>query len=225
MDVTQPIAPLTEPDADLADARWLRVSEQVLRGLNHALSNRIAGVSAVASVLEPDDEPLVAQLREEIGRMEQLLVLLRLLPRLASAGPEAIRLEDIVPDAVALALHHPEIRDAAIAVPPLQDVPPMRCRPTALLHALVLLLVEGALAPGHRALTCPATDAAVTILVGDVLPDADGPPGRAQHPAAVSAQVILAADGALVWDDGGGSAFAIRLPTLAALRARSRAGA
>jgi hypothetical protein len=209
----------------MADAWWLRVCEQILRGLNHALSNRIAGVAALAGVLEPGDGALVTQLQHEIGRLEHVLVLLRLVPQAPHGHAEAVRLQDLVPEAIELAQHHPDVRDAAIEVAPLETIPPLRCHPVALQHALVMLLVETTGALGRTSLRCVATDAAITIVVGDATIPIDVTPGRAMHPMALALHSRLAADGALVWDDGRGQTFSIRLPTLAALRARDRAGA
>jgi hypothetical protein len=80
---------------------WLVVSDALLRGLNHALSNRAATVGAVSGVLDPAEPPsaaIVDVLRDEAARLDELLQLARLLPG-QRAGTEPVHLPDVVPAA------------------------------------------------------------------------------------------------------------------------------
>ena len=64
----------------VARARWLEVQDELLRGVTHALSNRIATVSAAAYMLEYGDvtqAEAAESLRTETERMDALLQLLR----------------------------------------------------------------------------------------------------------------------------------------------------
>jgi hypothetical protein len=64
--------------------QWLRVSEKVIKGLNHQLTNRVASLEAVVTLLDdPDEAPdpqLLSSLAQEVKRLHHLLVLYRLVP-------------------------------------------------------------------------------------------------------------------------------------------------
>jgi hypothetical protein len=213
-----------------ADARWLATLERLQRGLNHAMSNRIASLASVISILEPGDVELVRQLGDEMTRLERLLALLRLLPRPSEPRAEPVQVADFAHDVGTLLAHHPGLRDERLVTTGLEAAPPVRCRLHALQHALLLLLEEAGLAGAPLALAAHGTDAALTLTVGAAAGTQaadEALPGIARDDAGRAAQALLAADEALVWTAGEGPAWGawIRLPTLLALRARERARA
>ena len=125
-------------------ARWLSVHDDLLRGLAHAFSNRVATVVAVAGLLDPSrapDERVLSGLRTDADRLEGLLEQLRQLPRRDDADLEPMIPGDGVRAALALVAHHPEYRDVRFTVVVADDVPPVRTDPGALQHALCVALV------------------------------------------------------------------------------------
>lgn len=209
-----------DPTSDAA-ARWLATAERVQRGLNHALSNRVAAIAAVAAVLDGADPDLVARLRDEAALQEELLRAMRLLPRAPEQAPEPVMAHDIIHDAVMLARQVAEFRDTGLDIgDEVSQAPPLRCRPQALLHALTLLLVAVGDAGGALTIGLGFDDAAVTFSIG-VAPGVPSEAPGSPDVVSATAAALMAADGALVWPVPGG--YRLRLPTLAALRARERA--
>lgn len=205
--------------SDAALARWLATAERIQRGLNHDLSNRTAALGAVVAVLDGADGDLVSRLGDEVARLEALLRLMRLLPRVPHAPAEPVMAEDVVTDVLALLPFVAEFRDAPVRAVPLGAVPPLRCRLQALQHALLLLLVAVGDAGQPLSLDVAHDDAAVTFGIGTGAGTPLEGPGSADAVAAAAA-VLLADDGALVWPAADG--YRLRLPTLTALRARAR---
>lgn len=128
-----------------ASARWLTVHDEILRGITHALSNRIATVGAASYMYEQGDVP-VAQvmdsLRIETERLEQLLQLMRLLPQRSDAEAEPVSANDAVTAAVNLHAHHTDLRDFVCDVRIDPDVYPLWIEPQALGHALLMVLTS-----------------------------------------------------------------------------------
>jgi len=125
----------------ISRARWLEVQDELLRGITHALSNRIATISAAAYMLEHEDvtcHQAAESLRLETGRMDALLQLLRLLPSRDDTSFEPIAPRDLVDEAVAMHAHHCDFRDVAVAVQADADVLPVWVEPHAMMQALLL---------------------------------------------------------------------------------------
>lgn len=203
---------------------WLPAVERFQRGLNHALSNRAAAIAAVASVIEGDDVEMVARLRDEGSQLDRLLQLMRVLPRHRMSSPEPIRLGDLVSDVVAIWAEHPEYRDQPITIAGFDEAPPLRCHLQAMQHALLLGLTLTADAGAPVRVQAAWDDAGVTIGFGDAEPVATTVPGRALTVGARAVSALLAPDDALVWGTERRELW-LRLPTLAALRARAKATA
>lgn len=127
--------------------QWLRVSEKVLKGLNHQLTNRVAGLEAVVTMLGEDavaDPELVNAMSEEVARLGRLLLLFRAMPAEPFAGSEPVRLQDIIPQVIELHEHHADLRGIEVAVEGDATVPPLLVRPSALLRSLLVVLASGA---------------------------------------------------------------------------------
>lgn len=126
-------------------ARWLEVQDGLLRGLTHAMSNRIATISAAAYMLEHEDvtcQQAAESLRLETERMDGLLQLLRLLPSRDDTVFEPVAPRDVVNQAIALHAHHCDLRDVVIDVQVDPDVLPVWVDPHALMKALLLALTS-----------------------------------------------------------------------------------
>lgn len=128
---------------ETAAARWLTLHDELLRGISHALSNRIATVGAASYMFEHGDvavDQAVASLRAESDRMEQLLQQLRLLPRRPDATAEPITADDACHNAVKLHAHHGELRDFVCDVTVDPDVYPIWAEPQGFCHAMLVAL-------------------------------------------------------------------------------------
>lgn len=127
----------------VARARWLEIQDELLRGITHALSNRIATISAAAYMLEFNDitaEQAAASLRSETERMDVLLQLLRQLPSRDDSGFEPVMPSELVSQAVELHAHHSDLRDVAVHIEVADSVLPVWVEPHSLLQALLLAL-------------------------------------------------------------------------------------
>ena len=127
--------------------QWLRVSEKVLKGLNHQLTNRVAGLEAVVGMFqegEPVDAEVFGAMASEVARLGQLLQLFRCVPAEPFADAEPVRLQDIVPQVLELHGHHADLRGIAVAVEGDDETLPLLVRPSALLRCLLVVLESGA---------------------------------------------------------------------------------
>jgi signal transduction histidine kinase len=150
---------------------WAAEQGALLRGLAHALSNRVGTVVAVAGMLAPGGEApaaLVGMLREEGDRLEALLRLVRLLAESApdDEPPEPIHLPDLVREVVELHAHHPELRDVPVTVTPDPEAPPVRA-PLVALRRTLLLALSAAKRDADAARVAWTTDGAQVVLTVD----------------------------------------------------------
>lgn len=160
-----------------ADA-WSLVSETLVRGLAHALSNRIATIGTIAELLRVGgDDPIAMSelLGIETRRLEDLLEQMRALSVKHSGRQEAMRLSDAVAGAMALHSYHPERRTIAITIEPGDESRPVLGDAIRLQRELILLLdaaTNAALAHASRAVRVrfglQGTVGVVRLLVGDV---------------------------------------------------------
>lgn len=130
---------------DETRARWLEVHDELLRGVTHALSNRVATMSAAAYMLEYDDvtgAQAAASLRVETERMDAMLQLLRLLPSRDDREFEPVAPGDVIAQAVALHAHHCDLRDVRVVVTVSDTVLPVWVEPHAFLQAVLLALTS-----------------------------------------------------------------------------------
>jgi hypothetical protein len=128
---------------DQGAARWLSVHDDLLRGLTHALSNRLGTISAAAYMVELQPAAhlaTAATLRGESERLEELLQLMRLLPRRAEAVPEPVVPTDLVHQAIAVGAYHPEARDIPATVVLDGDQQPAYVEPGSFAMALAVTL-------------------------------------------------------------------------------------
>ncbi|MBC7894328.1 MAG: hypothetical protein H7066_02890 [Cytophagaceae bacterium] len=128
--------------------QWLRVSEKVLKGLNHQLTNRVASLEAVVALFEDDhempDPQLVKALGQEVKRLNHLLTLFRLMPAEPFVTTEPVRIQDVIPQVMELHGHHTDLRGIPIQIISSGDTPPVLVRPSALLRCLLVLLESAA---------------------------------------------------------------------------------
>jgi hypothetical protein len=128
--------------------QWLRVSEKVIKGLNHQLTNRVASLDAVLTLLGDEDEvpdvQLMSSLAQEVKRLNGLLHLYRLMPAEPFVTTEPVRLQDVVSQVMELHGHHADLRGVPIEVDRGGDTAPVLVRPSALVRSLLVLLESAA---------------------------------------------------------------------------------
>lgn len=188
-------------DEGEAGGRWQALQDELLRGLTHALSNRVATLSAAAYMLEYGDitpTQAAATVQVESERLDEVLQLLRRLPAREQAEPEPVAPADLVADAVALHAFHCDLRDVPVDIRVAPDVLPVLVEPHALRQALLLALSLAKRTTLDSACVEVAGDAdTVRILVRATRGDSRaGPPDGAALEAAPDA----APDAA--WPDG-----------------------
>lgn len=197
-------------------ARLAAARDAALRGLVHALSNRVGTVGAIAGMLDPA-APVAGVaaevLRGEGERLEQLLEEFRRLAAEPAAAPEPVHLPDLLAGVAALHAHHPLLRDLPCAVVGAEALPPVLAEPAAVADALLAALDTA------KAAASSAGGAGAVRLVGTV--DGDLVRVRAEpdaEPAADPPTLAWAlpggAGGAWLGVRGGG----VSLPTLASGR-------
>lgn len=123
--------------------QWLRVSEKLLKGLNHQFTNRLTALGALLDLMRPGSPPeqgVVDALSEEVGRLGRLLRMYRSLSSDGLSVPEAILLQDVLPVAIALHEHHPDLKYLACVVDGDPDTAPILVRQASLLRAMLVLL-------------------------------------------------------------------------------------
>jgi len=209
-----------------ARVRWLDVHDELLRGLTHALSNRVATMSASAYMLEHDDvtgAQAATSLRVETERMDVLLQLLRLLPSRDDREFEPVSPADVITQAVALHAQHCDLRDVGVTVTLTERVLPVWVEPHAFLKSLLLTLTAAkrtASAAGGAVIVQVDGDADEVRVV--VHPDIDGATSDAlaQRDADAAHACLRSAYGAVRASANGGCV--LTLPTLPAARRAGR---
>ena len=214
--------------ANRAAERWLKIHDELLRGLAHALSNRVATIDAATYMLGLDGADVQGQsatLRGEIERLEALLNAMRVLPRQADAAAEPVMAADVTQAALTLMVHHGELRDVHCDVVMDGDVPPMFVDPHALQHALLVAIAAAGRAAGRAGISLQVSSNGDIVRFSaaprDVGAGMLGDGGAVKH--FVDAEAIdwlLAAYDGVATPVRGGAEFTV--PTLSAARRAGR---
>ncbi len=179
---------------------WARARDAALRGLVHALSNRVGTVGAVGAMLDGAAAESVGTasriLAGEGERLEALLALFRLAtadPFGGDAAPEPLHLSELLGEVAALAGY--AAADAAVRVEAAPDVRPAVASRAALAQALVA--AAAACGGAEVVLAAAPAGARVRLTVGPA-------EGAAAADAAGAAAWLLAAwGGSAAAGDGG----------------------
>jgi hypothetical protein len=211
---------------------WLRVSEKLLKGLNHQLTNRVASLSAAVDMLKMDgvaDERFVEQMSDEVTRLLQLASLYRCLTTEPYMEPEALMLSDMLPLALRLHENHYDLKHYTCSLIERNAVPPIRVRQAALLRCLLVLLgstAGNALRSGRDGtITVEYGGDEQEVLIrmkaaapgGQLIFTGDGSLLHAVRSALAHAHAT--ADGMIIRGPAGDEVeYEIRIPTLTAMR-------
>lgn len=107
---------------------WERTLEELLRGLNHSLSNRLSLVMTAGQYLqlgEGDPQEMGDMLLQESEKIEQLLQLLRLLPRAPHGESGPFSIASCLEESRALLAHHAKFRSSLPRVVGADGQPPV----------------------------------------------------------------------------------------------------
>lgn len=197
----------------MTNSRWPRLSEELLRGLVHAMNNRVTALSAHAELAAMDGLPLEhGVLRQEITRLQGVHSLVGILA--TRGAEEALELRSVLEAAISIHAHHPRLPAVPCTMEQGGVVLPVRVPRWALMR-LFLIMVDEAKRVGAAA----GTGAVVVRLSGNeflsrariIAPDLFGDD---------AAELAALCGGTLVQHDG---ETALELPSLLELRRRERA--
>ena len=212
-------------------AHWLTVHDELLQGIAHTLSNRVATIGAAAYMLGIDGANVVQQstiLGGECESLEALLHAMRDLPRRVGIVAEPVMPGDVVRAALALRAQCGELREIDYLVTVDSSIMPTYGNPTALQHAVLVALHaadryndsynDGAQS-GKKQIAIDVSGNAdiVTFAVKGGGSDADGDATTAEvDRTAATIQWLISLDGGKSHSHPGGGMFEV--PTLLAAR-------
>lgn len=146
--------------------------DAILRGMAHALSNRVAALGGINGLADPGQiwtDRLSKALQDEARRLEVILRLMRLLPDDGRGEPGAIELQSLVPDVIALHGYQSALLQVECAAVYDRETMPVFANRPHFVHALLLAIDAAkrhAHARGGRVSVSYAGDAeSVTIRV------------------------------------------------------------
>lgn len=215
-------------DERSGSARWLTVHDDLLRGLTHALSNRVGTIAAASYLLASMPETVATAattLRDESDRLDGQLQLLRLLPRRTDAANEPVVPTDMTTQACALLSYHPELGDIPIDTALDGDLQPAYADPTSTILALTVAIAAAQRVAGPQGrvvvrIACD-TECVRIIVTGNHADRADNHVRDDALLADVAAvRWLLASSGGHATDEAGG--VTLLLPTLQAARRAHR---
>lgn len=158
--------------------------DAILRGVAHALSNRVAALGGMAGLVDPGEiwtERMSKALQDEARRLGDVLRLFRLLPAEVRVESGAIELQPLIPDIVALHAYHSALLQVECALEYNREAMPVYANRVQLVHALLLVIDAAkrhAKASGGRVVIGYSGDAErVTVQVATEPPVPSAAPG------------------------------------------------
>jgi hypothetical protein len=197
-----------------SEGEWTPLLEDLLRGLVHAMNNRVTALSAFAELAALDEGGLeVDMLRNEIQRLHAVSSLVSVL---ASRNDEleALELSAVLEKALEIHSHHPRMRSALCTVEKAGSILPVRVPRWALMR-LVLLMVDAAKRAGGAS---DASTVAVRLSGNDAVVRLHL---MSREPLGVDAADLARRCGGVVSHANGEAV--LELPSLLELRRREKA--
>lgn len=117
--------------------------DAILRGVAHALSNRVAALGGIAGLVDPGQlwtERMASALQDEAKRLGDVLRLLRLVPADLRIEFGAIELQPLVPDVVALHAYNSALLQVECAIEYNREAMPVYGNRIQIVRALLLVI-------------------------------------------------------------------------------------
>lgn len=130
----------------LARAGWLTVSEAILAGLCHDLSNRAASLEGLVQLLEEESSDMLVHVGSEVRRLGDSVKGFRALTGSLEAEAEALLLSDVVVGVQELHRRRRGLEAVTAEWMISEGLPPVLANPTRLTRVLLILMDEVALA-------------------------------------------------------------------------------
>lgn len=202
---------------------WEEVSGALIRGLVHALNNRVASIEGIASMMEDDDDAtVITNINKEGGRLRVLIESARHIAVESSAEAEAFTLPDLLAATMQLASLHPDLRDLRLDARGAESMPALRLRQRRAEHALVLGVLAASRGGGDElvALCTVTSDDHVEILLRPLKRGSEGSEAHATEALCAAADAMLHGDGGEVELQARAvRSVAFKLPTVKSARA------
>lgn len=145
------------------EGEWTPLLEDLLRGLVHAMNNRVTALSAFAELAAVEDGALeIDMLRHEIHRLHEVSSLVSVLAS-RSDEPESLELSAVLEMAFVIHSHHPRMRSVPCTLEKAGAILPVRVPRWAMLR-LALLMIDAAKRAGGES---HATTVAVWLSGND----------------------------------------------------------
>ena len=213
------------PETQEGVEEWLDLVDHALQGLHHALNNRIGSLSALVELYQLGDLPPSGSgfenLAADLTRLADCNRVIRILPRDLVVGEEALILDDVLADVLAIHRYLHDARDLQVTIVPTRYVEPVRVERWALVRVLTLLLADTKrLAKAHAASVRVVTESdeqwvRVEFRVGTPLVEPIPESARGRY-----AELVALSFGGQLSRRAG--VAELRLPTLKARRAADR---
>lgn len=212
---------------------WSIVSDALLGGLQHALNNRVAAVSALSQVLDADPDSsgvLIRALIDEVNRLEGVVALLGQLRRSRGLHPEPVELPKLVRELPELLRHHIHLREVHFAADGDRELIPIWGERDQLTRILLTLLLSAGIAAersGSRRVRIEfqGDEDSVEVTVVPAEPGSGGSldsssSPRLLHPAAAGVAAAAQGGALQISQESANSLphYVLRLPTLLAAR-------
>jgi len=176
--------------------------DAILRGMAHALSNRVAALGGIGSLADPGQiwtVRLSKALQDEARRLEDILRRMRLLPDDGRGEAGAVELQPLIPDVVALHAYNSALLQVECTAAHDGETPPVFANRPRLVHLLLLAIDAAkrhAQAHGGKVALAYSADAdRVTIRIAT---EAGAQPPKSPAPSATDiATSVAAAESAL----------------------------
>ena len=117
--------------------------DAILRGVAHALSNRVAALGGIAGLVDPGQlwtEKMSKALHDEARRLGDVLRLLRLVPSDVRVEAGAVELQPLIPDVVALHAYNSALLQVECAIEYNREAMPAFGNRIQIVRALLLVI-------------------------------------------------------------------------------------
>ena len=200
------------------------MADNVLGGVCHDLVGRVSSLDGLIQLLQLDGAektPVVPYLEEEVGRLQEVVRVLRLIPGDLDADPEPMLVEELARRATDLHRKHRGLETLETRLDVEPGLQPVLVNPARASRSLLILLAlagRAALERESRSVQVVASGTADEVVLR-MVPWASALPADGANPVLNAIGYVLAADLATVRSSGEG--LEVVFPSLARARARA----